>query len=222
MHQFQTRLSHSLLIGSALLFVLSALMACGMSTPPATLPVPTVGATASQETPEIPWFYSIKDPTKRAYFVHGYEQTIADMTEVALTPRPPRPTPYFIQGTIAPGIPAGAGTRTANVPGSFTQAPFQSSLFLSKNHWDEPLTDYRLEVYAGVQGSSGDPQQGEIIVFRRSLNYLEFIPPFDFYITPSKVGPVTITDAVGERLTLQADDGTTFYFDLPTRQWVNP
>jgi hypothetical protein len=95
-------------------------------------------------------------------------------------------------------------------------------LFLAKNNWDEPLTDYRLQVYAGVQGSSGDPRQGEIIVFRCTLNFLEFIGPFDHYPTPLKAGPVTITDAVSERLTLQADDGTRFYFDVATRQWVNP
>jgi hypothetical protein len=104
----------------------------------------------------------------------------------------------------------------------FTQSPFQPALFLAKNNWDEPLTDYRLQVYAGVQGSSGDPRQGEIIVFRRTLNYLEFIGPFDHYPTPLKLGPVTITDAVGERLTLEAADGTQFYFDVATRQWVNP
>ena len=45
---------------------------------------------------------------------------------------------------------------------------------------------------------------------------------FGSYRTPRRVGPIRVTDAVGERLTLHADEGTLFYFDVPTRQWVTP
>ena len=38
--------------------------------------------------------------------------------------------------------------------------------------------------------------------------------------TPGASGEVTITGAQGERLILQSTDGTTFYFDVPTRQFV--
>jgi hypothetical protein len=164
----------------------------------------------------------VTDPTKFAFFKHEDDVIVADMSKGALTPPPPRPTPYFIQGVTIPRIAAGAGSRSQEQPGEFTQSPFHPALFLAKNNWDEPLTDYRLQDYAGVQGSSGDPRQGEIIVVRRTLNFLEFIGPFDHYPTPSKVGPVAITDAVGERLTLQAADGTRFTFDVATRQWVSP
>lgn len=42
------------------------------------------------------------------------------------------------------------------------------------------------------------------------------------YNTPTRAGFVTVVGAVGERLTLRAEDGTLFTFDVPSRQWVNP
>jgi hypothetical protein len=44
----------------------------------------------------------------------------------------------------------------------------------------------------------------------------------DTYNTPTQAGAVQVIDAVGERLTLKAKDGTLFYFDVPSRQWLNP
>jgi hypothetical protein len=44
----------------------------------------------------------------------------------------------------------------------------------------------------------------------------------DIYQVPAAVQEVRVIDAVGERLTLRADDGTLFYFDVLTRQWVPP
>jgi hypothetical protein len=38
--------------------------------------------------------------------------------------------------------------------------------------------------------------------------------------TPTASGEVTVTGAQGQRLILQSTDGTTFYFDVPTRQFV--
>jgi hypothetical protein len=46
--------------------------------------------------------------------------------------------------------------------------------------------------------------------------------PVQVYTTPANAGLVKVKDAVGERLTLDAPDGTRFYFDVATRQWVNP
>ena len=39
-------------------------------------------------------------------------------------------------------------------------------------------------------------------------------------LTPLQVGAVQIKDAQGERLVLQSASGTTFYFDVPSRQFV--
>jgi hypothetical protein len=56
----------------------------------------------------------------------------------------------------------------------------------------------------------------------KSLDGLRTLERAQSYPTPSKAGVVHVTDAVGERLTLEAADGTRFYFDVATRQWVNP
>ncbi|MFN0147834.1 MAG: hypothetical protein ACKVT1_15125 [Dehalococcoidia bacterium] len=42
-----------------------------------------------------------------------------------------------------------------------------------------------------------------------------------WYLTPTKAGLVKITDAVGAVLTLTAADGTLFYFDVETLEWLD-
>jgi len=42
----------------------------------------------------------------------------------------------------------------------------------------------------------------------------------ELFHTPTASGEVTITGAQGDRLILQSTGGTTFYFDVPTRQFV--
>ncbi len=48
------------------------------------------------------------------------------------------------------------------------------------------------------------------------------------FLTPTQSGPVSVKSAVIDRLTLQSTNGTTFYFDVPSHQfvpsmaWVNP
>lgn len=82
--------------------------------------------------------------------------------------------------------------------------------------------DRRISMYAGGDGYMGNPLQGILIMLIASPDGLTPLARGERYNTPTLNGPVQITDAVGERLTLQADDGTTFYFDVATRQWVNP
>ena len=74
-------------------------------------------------------------------------------------------------------------------------------------------------MYAGGDGD-GDQMQHLLII--TAIAFDRHLIGDDRHPTPTKAGPVAITDAVGERLTLQAADGTRFTFDVPTRQWVNP
>jgi hypothetical protein len=93
---------------------------------------------------------------------------------------------------------------------------------MGQNHWYERLPDRIISVYAGSEGSGGDRTQGLLMVIVRTPDETRSLERGQLYSTPSKAGAVHITDAVGERLTLEAADGTRFYFDVATRQWVNP
>jgi hypothetical protein len=103
---------------------------------------------------------------------------------------------------------AGAGiiiSDTANFSG-----PWKIAVL---NQWYEIPKGFR--VYAGV---TDDPTQGALAIL---------VPDEDLmnpqvYLTPLKAGPVQVVDAQGERLVLRSLDGTTtFYFDVPTRQFMD-
>jgi hypothetical protein len=102
------------------------------------------------------------------------------------------------------------------------QAPFASADFAGRNHWYEVLVDRRISVYVGGEGYMGDSSRGVLRILVSSIDGLSPLAPGERYDTPALKGPIQITDAVGERLTLEAADGTRFYFDVATRQWVNP
>jgi len=85
------------------------------------------------------------------------------------------------------------------------------------NRWFEVASDRHFEVLAGAD--TLDESQGMVYV-------LEFLPngteldDGGYYFTPLKAGPVGVVDAQGERLILQAEDGTTFYFDVRGQTFV--
>ena len=68
--------------------------------------------------------------------------------------------------------------------------------------------------YAGVTGS--DPSQGAVMVTPVAAGQRG-----GRYLTPTKHGAVRVVDAVGEVLELEAEDGTTFYFDVPSRKFLD-
>lgn len=73
-----------------------------------------------------------------------------------------------------------------------------------------------IRVLAGAV--TDDPEQGAVAVLAPGVN---FESP-EIYLTHLKVGPVELQDAQGERLILRAiNGGNLFYFDLPTRQFVD-
>ncbi len=124
-----------------------------------------------------------------------------------LTPSWPPDVPYQA---------AGAGFILTGV-----QLGMSSGDFKDTNMWVERLPDRNIGVFAGGDGYAGDPTQGLLVISVMTPDKVR-IGTVDTYRTPSKAGPITITDAVGERLTLQAADGTRFTFDVATRQWGQP
>jgi hypothetical protein len=114
----------------------------------------------------------------------------------------PTPTANFPEAT-----PAGAGVIVFHpaVPGNWGRVAI--------NMWVELPTG--LVVFAG---GTDDPAQGAVFV----LLPTERIDSPEAYLTPVKAGLVEVSDAVGERLVLKTISGDdTFYFDVPTRQFVD-
>ena len=133
----------------------------------------------------------------------------------------PTPTGDFTPKDWPPDIPYQAAGAGYILTGGYLG--MSSSDFKDTNGWMELLPDRVIRIHAGGDGYASDATQGLLVI---SVNtpapHRVPIGPIETYRTPTKAGPVTITDAVGERLTLQAADGTRFTFDVPTRQWVNP
>ena len=92
-----------------------------------------------------------------------------------------------------------------------------SLLFIdAQNAWYGIGDGYSFALYAGALQS--DPDQGVLILDMVSSEG----GGYSQYVTSSKHGALRIvSDTQNNRFTLIAADGTLFYFDLPTRQFVN-
>jgi hypothetical protein len=126
------------------------------------------------------------------------------------TPEPPL-TPYPLG---PPTQTAGAGTIV------WTNACTRGKIISAQNEW------YTIEgnnvTGVCVGGSYTGQPRGQISIDVYDLHTDATISGPDVYTVPATVQWVKVIDAVGERLTFEADTGALFYFDIPTRQWVNP
>ncbi len=146
-----------------------------------------------------------------------------------LTPKPMSPA---VQTLVAPRTwvaptpvfqrtPAGAGTIL-----DYTSPAVFGPMYAIENSWVLDTQDKRYMVSAGARREEGHPQpksatQGVVIVqvWTRSG---DFLPEGGMFNVPVKNGrSVKIVSAQGQRLILKTDNGTTFYFDLPARQFVS-
>lgn len=97
-------------------------------------------------------------------------------------------------------------------------APFPAAVFTARNAWQGKRDGGLVIVYAGVDGA--DPQQGLVIVIWEDkdggFERAEHRP------TPVKAGPVKIVKAEGNHLTLEAQNGATFTFDVQSQSFVSP
>lgn len=85
--------------------------------------------------------------------------------------------------------------------------------YVIENVWFGLRDGEKINVYAGIH--STDPAQGLVHVFRFNGG------TETDYLTPIKAGSVHIVKGQNDRLVLLSTDGTTFYFDVPTLQFVN-
>jgi hypothetical protein len=86
------------------------------------------------------------------------------------------------------------------------------------NRWVEEASDRTFDVLAGADMLDGT--QGMVFVVE-SLPDGTDLSDGGYYLTPIKAGPVRVVDAQGERLILNAEDGTTFYFDVRGQTFVS-
>ncbi len=128
----------------------------------------------------------------------------------------PYPPTSAVPVPTEPIRPLGAGTVYDD---SFD--PVFSKQMRIANKWWEPVGDGTLVVLAGSGYQIRDAQQGGLIIVMEDAQH-KLTGSTESYLTPSRHGYVQVVDAVGERLTLRAEDGTLFYFDVPSRQWVSP
>jgi len=99
-----------------------------------------------------------------------------------------------------------------------------------ENVWLEDMPWGRISVGAGLRQTyptaGGPPVSiGIVVVMVNVLSENGISPPPNLqrdgdYPTPSDHRSVHIVDAIGETLKLQAADGTIFYFDVASRQYV--
>lgn len=128
------------------------------------------------------------------------------------------PCPFPCPSANVTYVPAGAGFIERR---DHALQLFQGCLAHVENRWDERAGDGTI-VSVSAGGRMGlDCQytgQGEVLVqLSTRAAYL-----IDWYETPTEHGPVRIVSAAGERLTLEAADGTAFVFDVAARAFLGP
>ncbi len=173
---------------------------------------------ATQDTPSFPTDVPGAKETLEA-------QEATEQAILLLTPSPGlgtlKPTldvtPEPIMTADVPRQTAGAGTIIWGFPPTFPSIGYQLT-----NKWVEVNGTTVIEVFAGARRNVNDWQdvsQGLVIVLEETPQGSTISG--NEYETPTKSGPIQITDAQGERLILRTRNGVTFYFDVPARQFVD-
>jgi hypothetical protein len=108
--------------------------------------------------------------------------------------------------------------------------PFNESEYVIGNDgWQDVIGNERITVYPGSM--AGDADQGVVVVAVTTLPPARRAPNFNdetsgeqadvkAYPTPGRDGAVQPTSVSGNLLTLTAEDGTRFVFNIPGRRFV--
>jgi len=187
----------------------AALSPTGVSTASAT-PLPTAF------DPE-PTIY-FPPPTVLAAAKIAFETQVAENrrvqeTAIALTPPPtdfiqletPAPTPTWTDGAHGCGL------------WYSSDKPYYSSC------WRVTYNSTLLLLAAGNEGREGDIHQGVLLI--EVYNTQQIIQGKQLYYTPTIVGGVHVAPFTGTLAPIVPNDPAQpdrFFFDLVTRQWVNP
>jgi hypothetical protein len=85
----------------------------------------------------------------------------------------------------------------------------------AQNAWFGLVDGNKVSIYAGAL--LDDPNQGALYLWMH-ISSTDGI--LELILTPSKHGGVRVMSEQNHRLTLVSTDGTTYYFDVPARQFV--
>ncbi|MEM8530939.1 MAG: hypothetical protein AAGF95_08860 [Chloroflexota bacterium] len=85
-----------------------------------------------------------------------------------------------------------------------------------RNVWQDEVDGIWWQIYAGA--IAAEPDKGVVVVVKMEADGT----PIQRYETPEQVGAVRIIAEQSEQLTLEAEDGTLFVFDIPSREFVEP
>lgn len=134
-------------------------------------------------------------------------------TQVALLPnRTPNPNPI-----IATAKPYPTSTLLTGIYKDCLEV--KAHEMVTKNCWSEVFGTTYIFLRAGA--STTDERQGLILISARSVD--SPLPGAGiFYQTPSRHGQVEVSGAQGWLVSLRADDGTLFAFDLFSHTWEDP
>jgi hypothetical protein len=111
-----------------------------------------------------------------------------------------------------PATPAGDGAIIDSVGGG----PLDKLMGVTTvNAWFANISGEDITVYAG--SAYEDDTQGVIYV----ATYGHRLPSDSYFKTPGRTGAVRIVGAQGQRLILRSTGGDTYYFDVPSLQFVN-
>lgn len=115
------------------------------------------------------------------------------------------------------GNPSGNGLLTHSDPPVILKGSEAGVYKLSDLAWTETTYDSRITVWPGYVRAS--PTQG--ILWIQISGHYESYNDRLVVQSPAPAGKLTITGAVGERLILNSEQGTIFYFDIPGLRFVD-
>lgn len=131
------------------------------------------------------------------------------------------PPPEYLTPVTPNHSPTAIATRQAGA-GTIIESSFApySSYYTFKNRWIEKTDERSIVAYAGA--ITGESAQGILIVNVWTADSERLPEEGGYYFTPQKAGPIRITDAEGEVLTLITDTGVKFLFDVASRHYLDP
>lgn len=182
---------------------------------------PLVAATANTTPNPLP-------PAKQTIVAIEIERQATAIADATAHPRQ-KPTPYFMPSSTPTATPSGTvvPNRAIKPLGDGWLAEAQAWMFgcgwcaVHTSMWYTYLDGQLISVVSG--GSYDNPGVSRHV----TQGWVQFwMPPANFqgageYPTPKQAGAVTIVDVVGKRLVLRAENGETFYFDVPARRYVS-
>jgi hypothetical protein len=130
-----------------------------------------------------------------------------EQEEKANAPRIPKETapPPPVTVAMEPGKPRGI---------TDLNSPFGSQQAKIQNAWQDEVNGQWFQAFAGHV--PGKKTQGVVWV----VDWVNGAPKTEAFNTPIAAGSVRFVQANDTRLTLKADNGETFVFDVKTRQFV--